>query len=102
MHIKIKHQTRGQVTGLLVWNLDAGASAFYSFINVNCQGILVRRKPQKRTLDFPLILLTQIYRCWVMWDRKLAIAVIPSILALIPLGKLAKVAANCIKLANSS
>ena len=58
MHIN--HQTKGQGDNLLpvVSNLNVGASAIYSFIDVISQGVLVRRKPQKENLDFPLILLT--------------------------------------------
>ena len=71
----------------MVSNLNVGASAIYSFVDVIAQGVLVRRKPQKKNLDIPLILLTQIYRCWVMWNRQLAVIVVPSILALVSLGK---------------
>ena len=85
MHIN--HQTKGQGTSLLVSNLNVGTSAIYSFVDVIAQGVLVRRKPQKN-LDFPLILLTQIYRCWVVWNQQLIVIVVPSILALVSLGKL--------------
>ena len=90
MHIN--HQTKGQLEGSsllpVVSNLNVGASAIYSFVDVIAQGVLVRRKPPpKKNLDIPLILLTQIYRCWVMWNRQLAVIVVPSILALVSLGK---------------
>ena len=85
----INHQARRQGNSLLAWNLNIATSTIYSLIDVTAQGVLVRGKPQKNKnlLDFPLIILTQIYRCWVVWNRKLAVVVVPSILALISLGK---------------
>jgi hypothetical protein len=84
MHVN--HQAKGQGDSLLVRNLEIAVTLIYSFVDVIAQAVLVRRKPQK-TLDLPLILLTQICRCWEVWNRKLSVVVVPSILALISLGK---------------
>jgi hypothetical protein len=45
--MNINHQAKGEGNSLLVWNLNIGTSAIYSFVDVIAQGILVRRKPQK-------------------------------------------------------
>ena len=42
MHIN--HQARRQGESLLVWNLNLGTSAIYSFVDVIAQGVLVCRK----------------------------------------------------------
>jgi len=55
-----------QGNSLLVWNLNVGTSAIYSFVDVIAQGVLI-------------------YRCWVVWNRRLAVVIVPSILALISL-----------------
>ena len=67
MHIN--HQTKRQGDSLLVWHLNLGTSAIYSFVDVIAQGVLVGRKP--KVPCFPLTL-PQIYRCWVVWNQKLA------------------------------
>jgi len=55
---------KGQLKyNFLVWNLNLCTSIIYSFVDVIAQGVLI-------------------YRCWVVWDRKLAVVVVPSILAL--------------------
>ena len=100
MHVN--HQAKGQGGSLLVRNLDIGVTVIYSFVDVIAQGVLVRRKSQKKNPDFPLILLTQICRCWEVWNRKLSVIVVPSILALISLGKSSQnLLANCKLAANS-
>jgi len=57
---------KGQANSLLVWNLNISTSAIYAFIDVVAQGVLI-------------------YRCWVVWNKKLAVVVVPSILAIISL-----------------
>ena len=84
--MQINHQVKGRGGGLLVWNLNICTSAIYSLIDVIAQGVLVRRKPQKKTPDFSFHS-SQIYRCWEVWGRKLAVVVVPFILALISLGE---------------
>jgi hypothetical protein len=51
---------------LVAWNLNTTTSVFYSFIDVIAQGVLI-------------------YRCWVVWGRKLAVIVVPSILSFVSL-----------------
>ena len=86
----INRQAKRQGDSILVWNLNLGTSAIYSFVDVIAQGVLVRRK--LKDLNFPLTLrLPQIYRCWVVWNQKLAVVVVPSILAFISLSKSGKI-----------
>ena len=82
MHIN--HQAKRQGDSLLVWHLNLGTSAIYSFVGVVAQGVLVRRKPKNLEFsshspsDIPLL---------VVWNQKLAVVVVPSILAFISLSK---------------
>ena len=86
----INRQAKRQGDSILVWNLNLGTSAIYSFVDVIAQGVLVRRK--LKDPNFPLTLrLPQIYRCWVVWNQKLAVVVVPSILAFISLSKSGKI-----------
>ena len=82
MHIN--HKAKGQGDSLLVWHTNLGTSSIYAFVDVIAQGVLVRRKLQKNP-GFSFLTLSQIYRCWVVWNRKLAVVVVPSILASISL-----------------
>ena len=40
----LNHQAKGQGDSLLVWHLNLGTGAIYSFVDVIVQGVLVRRK----------------------------------------------------------